>query len=137
MLEGGFNNGPILLFIFLAIKMAGYCLAAIVLARLFQKPQMQGFKNVIIFGFTRLLVGIAVVLATTALTNYYHIENARNVYIGIYPVRIIEWFLFIWLFFDYKLEKPMRIFVYALIAGLYSYLLDIPAIASAVLLAKY
>jgi hypothetical protein len=48
---------------------------------------------------------------------------------GLLPVRIAEWWLLIWLFYDRKLREPAKGWRMVGLGTIWSYVLDAPAIA--------
>ena len=48
---------------------------------------------------------------------------------GLLPVRIAEWWLLIWLFYDRKLREPAKDWRMVGLGTIWSYVLDAPAIA--------
>jgi hypothetical protein len=51
-------------------------------------------------------------------------------YLGLVPVRLAEWLLIVWFFFEYGSIQPSRLAKYTAIGSVWSYVLDIPAALS-------
>ena len=60
--------------------------------------------------------------ACTAVFRYLYLA-------GLLPVRIAEWWLLIWLFYDRKLREPAKGWRMVGLGTIWSYVLDAPAIA--------
>jgi hypothetical protein len=52
-------------------------------------------------------------------------------YVALLPVRLVEWSLVIWFFFERSRESGFRLTGYSILGSLWSYLLDVPAIFAA------
>ncbi len=122
---------------FAAVKAAGYTGAAFYLSRAY--GTVWSARRKIGIGLARTALGIAVgVTYGTAwsllLTNP---ENPNEtVMIALFyglllPVRLAEWWLLLWFFFDRRLAGKGRIWKYAALGTGLSYLLDLLAVVAA------
>jgi hypothetical protein len=114
---------------FCAVKLAGYSLAGWYLSRSYSRPDIGAFR----VGATRTLIG----MATGALyvgvwwaSGQLVAGPASYLYLaGLLPVRLAEWWLLIWLFYDRKLAHAAKGWRNVSLGTAWSYLLDAPAIA--------
>ena len=130
----GIHNPVVGYAVFCAVKFAGYSLAAWGIGRAYREPH----RNAFVVGGTRTLIGMAAGAAYFGIVqltaNYLHgafpeVAGPIAYLAGLLPVRLIEWWFLIWLFYDRPLEKKKL--GWAVVSGgtVWSYLCDIPAIA--------
>jgi hypothetical protein len=116
-------EGPGLAYaIFCGVKFVGYTAAAWVLRRVYGTAG----PSVLLVGLARTLLGMAagaVLWGLTIATELPQIAMA-----GLPLVRIGEWWLILWFFFDRKLEAPGRDWLWACFGVLWSFALDVPAL---------
>ena len=98
---------------FCAIKFAGYTAAAHFLSMSYNRDDLASWK----VGGVRTLIGMAAGAA------YYGLWTLML------PVRIAEWWLLIWLFYDRALRQPAKGWRMVGLGTIWSYVLDAPAIA--------
>jgi len=128
--------GPIAFVAFVGVKFAGYTAAAKLLQRTYAAPQV----NVLKVGSARTALGIAAGLAYGAVWMF----GARNVagagpsmvwyFLGLVPIRMGEWSLILWLFFDKKDPDWTRVSIFAGLGSLWSYVLDAIGVGTALVI---
>jgi hypothetical protein len=117
---------------FCAVKFVGYSAAGWVLSRAYKRPD----RNPFIVGAVRTLIGMAAgaayfALAFTLARTYPDIArvHGEGLYMtGLLPVRIAEWWLLIWLFYDRRFEQPAKGWKMVALGTVWSYALDLPAL---------
>jgi hypothetical protein len=121
---------------FCAIKLAGYSLAAHFISESYGRRDIGAFR----VGATRTLIGMA---AGAAYFGVWMVagkvlgrppgavfQTSPILYLaGLLPVRIAEWWLLIWMFYDRKLERQADGWRIVALGTTWSYVLDAPAIA--------
>lgn len=116
---------------FAAVKLAGYSLAGWYLSRSYGRPDIGAFR----VGATRTLIGMAAGalyfgLWMTAGAPAARSETATFWYLaGLLPIRLAEWWLLIWVFYDRQFKQPAKGWRAVLLGTTWSYLLDAPAVA--------
>ena len=121
---------------FCVVKFVGYSLAARYIARSYERPNI----GAIGVGATRTLIGMVAGAAyfgiwmaaqkfymrppSTAFSAFPYVYLA-----GLLPVRIAEWWLLIWIFYDRGLRQPAKGWRTVALGTVWSYVLDAPAIA--------
>lgn len=108
---------------FAAVKFAGYTLAARVLNPTYDRPD----RNIWMVGATRTLIGLGFGTIYRQLVDVPEV-SAFAFMAGLFPIRLLEWGLLIWLFYDRKLEFRQTGWKVVLLASLWSYALDVPAV---------
>jgi hypothetical protein len=117
---------------FVAVKLAGYSLAAWAISRSYNRPD----HNPLIVGGVRTLIGMATGAAyfglVLALSKSFGglVEGNLGVFLymaGLLPLRIAEWWFLLWLFYDRKLEQPAKGWRIVGLGTIWSYVLDLPA----------
>ena len=130
-MPGGASSPAIGYLVFGAIKFVGYSLAA----RFISKRYQRGDRNPWIVGGTRTLIGVAAGAFYFALLSVLPQKAVATggllFLLGLIPMRIVEWWLLLWLFYDRKLDQPRLGWRVVALATLWSFALDIPAIAGA------
>lgn len=119
--------------VFCGIKFAGYSLAAHIIARRY--PPVT--RNAWIVGGTRTFIGIiagAIVWSAMLLLPREAAATGGVLFLlGLVPLRLAEWWLLLWLFFDRRLEQRRLGWRVAFLATLWSFALDVPTIAGLLL----
>ena len=120
---------------FCAIKFAGYTAAAHFLSMSYKRDDLASWK----VGAVRTLIGMAAgaayfglwfLIDPTARQPGGPLSGFPYLYLaGLLPVRIAEWWLLIWLFYDRKLREPAKGWRMVGLGTIWSYVLDAPAIA--------
>ncbi len=118
---------------FCAVKLAGYSLAGWYLSRSYRRPDIGALR----VGATRTLIGMAtgalyfwLWAASGALFTRPASDTGSYLYLaGLLPVRLAEWWLLIWIFYDRKLAQPAKGWRNVILGTAWSYFLDAPAIA--------
>ena len=121
--------GPSLIGItsFVVVKFAGYTYAGKVLKKAYQKES----PKVLTFGVARTVLGIAVGIPYAYLASQVGIFNSSFMFLLLLlPVRFCEWLFILWVFFERGSVQPRRWFKNSFYGSGWSYVLDIPAIAS-------
>jgi len=126
-MPAGVSNPVIGYLGFCAVKFAGYSLAARFISRSYQRTDRSAF----LIGGVRTLIGIA---AGAAYYNIWRlIPDAAAAggigYLGgLLPVRLAEWWLLLWLFYDRQLQQRPMDWRTVGLATVWSYALDVPAL---------
>jgi hypothetical protein len=112
---------------FCAVKFAGYTLAALPIRALYKSVK----RNLFAVGGARTAIGMtagaACYLGFAFAGDAFGIHPASWFYVGLIPIRIAEWWLLVWLFFDRKLDNRNSGWVVAGAGTVWSYILDLPA----------
>ena len=115
--------------VYLPVKLAGYTYAAKVLNNNYSKKH-----NIYLVGTIRTLLGVVFGVSFASLLKEHgqHLpsdsDHALFMLIGILIVlRIVEWWLVIWWFYDRKLERTAQDWGFVALGIIYSFLLDFPA----------
>jgi hypothetical protein len=93
------------------------------------------YANPVLFGVVRTVLGILGGLAVCTLGTAIS-GNDRWFYVILAPVRYAEWLLMIWWFYGRASPGVWRLTGYSLLGGLWSCVLDLPAVAAILLLPK-
>jgi hypothetical protein len=130
----GFSDPVLGYATFCAIKFAGYSAAGHCLSMQYDRD-ISSWKA----GAVRTLIGMAAgaayfgawnVLDPSAFRAGAGYNSFRYLYLaGLLPVRIAEWWLLIWLFYDRALAQPAKGWRMVGLGTVWSYVLDAPAIA--------
>lgn len=103
------------------IKLSGYCFAAYMMSRHYRKPNSHWF----VIGLTRTLIGVAFGYP------YYSwiTSSSHSVWFmaGLIPIRMVEWLLLIFMFYDRRLQNRLQAFSVAAAGTAWSFVLDLPA----------
>ena len=134
-MPGGISHPGLGYATFCAIKFAGYTAAAHFLSMSYNRDDLASWK----VGAVRTLIGMVAgvayfgvwrVLGPEALRAHTAFGGVPYVYLaGLLPVRIAEWWLLIWLFYDRKLGEPGKGWRMVGFGTIWSYVLDAPAMA--------
>ena len=121
---------------FVAVKFAGYTAAAKLLQRAYKAPHVGTLK----VGSARTALGVAAGLAYGAVWW----SATRNVngagpsmfwyFLGLVPVRIGEWSLILWMFFDRNSPDRKRRLTFAGLGSIWSYALDAIGVGAALVI---
>jgi hypothetical protein len=111
---------------FVAVKFAGYALAAHYIAKSYRRAD----RNRYVVGGVRTLIGMGTGAAYAGIWSI--LPAVRTVggllyFVGLAPVRVAEWWLLLWLFFDCRLENRPKGWGIVRVSTVWSYVLDLPA----------
>lgn len=126
-MPGGLSNPVQGYLAFSAVKLAGYSLAGLYLNRRYSEAK----ANFGVVGITRTVVGMVFggVLGLIALPLVFVGGLGVVVYIlGLIPVRLLEWWIIILLFYDRSIQTRQKDWRYAGFGTAWSFALDIPAL---------
>ena len=115
---------------FSGITFAGYGYAGVRLNDLYRNIGSVALWK---FGAARTALGLVVGMAFAASMAYWGITHSMLLwYLLLVPIRFLEWFGTIWLFYERKAALPdwQRISKYSLAGSAWSSLLDLPAALS-------
>ena len=116
---------PLGIAVFTAVKFGGYTLAGRTLNRANHVTQ----PHPAVFGAVRTLVGIVAGVSYAIITQKFGIERSGVwYYVDLFPVRQIEWTLMLLLYYRHSTRRR---YVDSTFGTLWSYFLDIPAVALA------
>jgi hypothetical protein len=134
-MPGGFSNPALGYATFSAIKFAGYSAAGHVLSVSYNREDLPAWK----VGGVRTLIGMAAGAGYFGLWFAFEraahpsggtFQNYPYLYLaGLLPIRIAEWWLLIWLFYDRGLREVAKGWRMVGLGTVWSYILDAPAIA--------
>jgi hypothetical protein len=122
--------------VFVGVKFAGYTAAAKLLQRVYETKETSVFK----VGSARTVLGIAAGLAYGAIWMFSmrnHIGPEPSTlwyFLGLVPVRMGEWSLILWLFYDRKDPDWTRLLIFAGLGSLWSYALDAIGVGTALVI---
>ncbi len=111
---------------FVAVKFVGYTAAAKLLQRAYEAPQVSFLK----VGSARTSLGI---VAGIVYGVFWWVATRNSVgagpstlwyFLGLVPVRLGEWSLVLWLFFDKRSPDWTRLLIFSGLGSLWSYALD-------------
>ncbi len=116
---------PLGIAVFTAVKLAGYSLAGRTLNRVNNVARPRPIS----FGIARTLLGIVAGISFATITQRFGIDRSGIwYYVDLFPVRQIEWTLMLLLFYP---RSTRRRYVDSTLGTIWSYLLDVPAVALA------
>jgi len=133
-MPGGISHPGLGYATFCAIKFAGYSAAAHFLSVMYNRDDLASWK----VGGVRTLIGMAAGAAYFGLWSLIDPSAPPRgmfggfpyLYLaGLLPVRIAEWWLLIWLFYDRALRQPGKGWRMVGLGTIWSYVLDAPAMA--------
>ena len=124
----GANNPVVGYFGFCAVKFVGYSLAARFISHSYGRTD----RNAFAVGGVRTLIGMAAGAAYFYSNLWQQIPGVGNAgglgYLaGLIPVRVAEWWLLLWLFYDRRLSQTRKGWRTVAFATVWSYVLDLPA----------
>jgi hypothetical protein len=110
---------------FATVKFAGYTAAASYLKRKYPEAQ----ANPWLAGGVRTLIGVAVGFAVVFLgKDVGLIPSGPGFFVLLVPIRILEWLLLLYLFFERPSWTWQRAFKWSSLGTVWSFALDLPAI---------
>lgn len=116
---------PLGLVVFAAVKFAGYSLAGVQLNRLCRSEK----PHPALFGAVRTALGLMGGIGFAALALKVGLADSEPAfYAALAPVRLAEWLLVLYFFYVRSGLARGRWLGYALLASLWSYVLDVPAV---------
>jgi hypothetical protein len=119
---------------FSAVKLAGYTAAAWYFRRSYDRPDSNVWK----IGVARTALGLAVGSSYGAVWwlvgKWIHVpENSDLIYLALlFPIRLAEWSLILWLFFERQRDTQSRLLRNSLLGMAWSYVLDAIGILAAI-----
>ncbi|HEY0456604.1 MAG TPA: hypothetical protein VGE41_09535 [Verrucomicrobiae bacterium] len=129
-MPAGVNNPVVGYFAFCAIKFGGYALAGRLLSDNYRHTSLIPFA----VGGVRTLIGMAAGAGYYFLLRFLAADpGVPLILAGLVPIRFVEWWLLIWLFYDRHLKDPAKGWRCAAFGTFWSYILDLPAIFGFVL----
>jgi hypothetical protein len=112
---------------FCVIKFLGYAFAARFLSCAYARTNLSAWK----VSAARTLIGMATgalyLWAAVRLAPAARLDDAFH-YLLLVPIRITEWWLILWFFYDRLLEHKKRGWLCVICGTLWSFVLDVPAI---------
>jgi hypothetical protein len=135
-MPAGITNPAIGYASFCVVKFVGYSLAARYISRSYKRSNIGALS----VGATRTLIGMisgAGYLGVWMAAQKLYVQPPSTacgafpyLYLaGLLPVRIAEWWLLIWIFYDRALRQPAKGWRTVALGTAWSYVLDAPAIA--------
>jgi hypothetical protein len=143
-MPAGITNPALGYVTFCAVKFVGYSLAGAYLARSYGRPDIGAVR----VGAARTLIGMvagALYAASwhaagglTAAPGSAASQSIPFWYLaGLLPIRMAEWWLLIWIFYDRKLAQAGKDCRIVMLGTVWSYILDAPAIAGFIVTAGF
>jgi hypothetical protein len=127
-MPGGISNPALGYATFCVVKFAGYTLAGHVIAKAYGRTDIGAWR----VGAVRTAIGMAAGAAYFGVWKLmgkpFGGELTFLYLAGLLPVRIAEWWLLIWLFYDRALADRETGWRIVFLGSAWSYLLDVPAI---------
>ncbi|MCW8132533.1 MAG: hypothetical protein KIS92_19450 [Planctomycetota bacterium] len=129
-MAAGFSNPAVGFAVFGAVKLAGYTAAAALLRWSYGRSS----APVIVVGLARtvlgVVLGIGFGLGMAAVARRYdtHVNELSFYIVGLIVLRIMEWSLIVWFFFDRELAQKKKDMLFVALGILWSFFLDVPAI---------
>src|SRR3990172_6969077 len=106
-MPAGITNPALGYVTFAAVKFTGYSIAALGISRAYSTR-----VSPVLVGGVRTVIGLAAGAAYWALTQLFHESLGRlgipGYLVGLLPIRLLEWWLVVWLFYDRRLVRPAR-----------------------------
>ena len=112
--------------VFCMVKFVGYSFAGLLLSESYRRSD----RNSWAVGGTRTLIGMGASAAYYGLFNLLSIPEGALPWIGLIPVRLAEWWLLLWMFYDRPLQQRPKGWRCVSFGTFWSYLLDLPAIVA-------
>jgi len=120
---------------FAVVKLAGYSVAGYVLGKAYSQPR----ANAAVSGLTRtvigLVVGAAYGSAMALLATQVGAAGLVIFLVGLVPVRLGEWRVLLWLYYDRALAERRKDWGWATAGTAWSFVLDVPALFGAIVTA--
>ena len=111
--------------VFGAVKLVGYSLAGWFLNRRYSNPR----PHFVVVGIARVLIGIGLGALFALLVFPLVMAGGLGfALLGIIPVRMLEWWILIWLFYDRSMQTQGKDWRYACLGTVWSFVLDLPAL---------
>jgi hypothetical protein len=104
------------------VKFIGYSFAVHSISRNYQTA-----INPFFVGGIRTLIGMGVGVAYFFILQWLWPEADALLPIGLVPVRLAEWWLLLWLFYDRQLEQRKKGWKTVVFSTIWSFFLDVPA----------
>ena len=126
-MPAGIDNPAVGYLTFCAVKFAGYSLAARFLSHSYKRTD----RNASVVGGARTLIGMAAGFAYYKAMDLIPavIGNSYTAYLaGLIPVRLAEWWLLLWLFYDRQFQQKPKDWKMVILGTFWSFLLDVPAV---------
>ncbi len=121
---------PLGIFYYAYVQVLGYSVAGCFLKRKFEHS-----LHFFVFGIARTILGIIVGFSYVANTEEYGLVCLSPIFfVLLLPVRFAEWFFLIWLFYHRHGITIRQLILYSSLGTIWSYVLDVPAIASVIIL---
>lgn len=127
-MPGGLGDPVQGILIFTGIKLVGYTCAGLYLNRSYPDSK----ANIFAVGFLRTIIGIAFGTALAMFSFPFLFVGGLGFLIyffGLIPVRLLEWFIIIKIFYDRELGDRPKMWQNLAFGTGWSFLLDIPALA--------
>lgn len=123
-MPGGIRNPEIGYLTFCAVKFVGYSAAAGVISEVYNRKQ----RRPLLIGAVRTLIGMVAGAAYYSAWKLIAGGPGDIGYLaGLLPIRVAEWWLLIWLFYDRHLQQQRKGWCTVGVATAWSFALDIPA----------
>jgi hypothetical protein len=111
------------------IKLGGYSLAAHTISRAYARRD----RNAWLVGATRTAIGMAAgalyYLLLRSLPAAFSPAGPVALLGGLVPIRVVEWWLLLWWFYDRRLAQKKKGWLIVALGIVWSYVLDVPALA--------
>jgi hypothetical protein len=112
-----------ILVVVFGVKFAAYSWAASLISRAYDRSDLSSS----VVGGTRALIGVITGVIYFVLLRYFFPDGSPGLgefAPGLIPVRLVEWWLLIWLFYDRRLTKPTLGWKVAALGTLLSFVID-------------
>jgi len=126
-MPGGISSGDHNYLAFAVIKFAGYTLAAWHLNRRYADAT----SHFALVGITRTIIGMIFGAALGLVAYRLMVFGGLGLLVflvGLIPVRLIEWWIIIRLFYDQSMQNKEKDWKYVFLGTMWSFALDIPAL---------
>lgn len=126
-MPGGLSSSVNGYLVFGAVKLAGYSLAGWYLNRSYSGET----ASFAVVGITRTVIGMLFGAGLALLAFPFVMFGGLGILIyivGLVPVRLVEWWIIIWLFYDRSMMTKQRDWQYVGLGTAWSFTLDIPAL---------
>jgi hypothetical protein len=118
---------------FLAIKVVGYTAAAVAISKAYGRKDLNPF----VVGAARTAIGLVFGVLAVLLLGLIGKAGGAIFLIGLIPIRIVEWWLLIWTFYDRQLANRRLGWKVAILGTVWSFILDIPSIAGLIIVGGF
>jgi hypothetical protein len=126
-MPGGLSNSVNGYLVFGAVKLAGYSLVGWYLNRKYASATV----SFAVVGLTRTVIGMLFGAGLALLSFPFVMFGGLGILIylvGLIPVRLIEWWIIIWLFYDRPMMTKQKDWQNVVLGTAWSFALDIPAL---------